>query len=134
MQFVILFGGGDGGGLVLTPHGVKRIPPWEPRILAALKTITAASRLQTMAAGDPVVEHLGEFSTRALAEVLPKIEETVGDLHGEAGLVVLGDDGDGWYCGTVPRKPIPLPPGPGWPLLLSRLGRVDHLAEIDIPG
>ena len=27
---VILFGGGDGGGLIIGPHGVRPIPPFDP--------------------------------------------------------------------------------------------------------
>ena len=41
MKAVILFGGGDGGGLIITDKGVKPIPPFDPAIRSNLKSAAA---------------------------------------------------------------------------------------------
>ena len=38
---MILFGGGDGGGIIIDANGIHRIPPYDPGVLLQLKTASA---------------------------------------------------------------------------------------------
>jgi hypothetical protein len=128
MAKVILFGGGDGGGLIITTDGVRPIPPFDPFVRAQIK---AVSNLVTGA--HPLVgdaEELEGYAARIASIVVQHVEAIVGSLDAEASLIVLSDDGDGFTCGTTGRPPIPLPRPPHElpPLdsLLSR-GGIDPL-------
>src|SRR4029078_2310639 len=40
-SMMILFGGGDGGGIVIDAKGIHRIPPYDPGVLLQLKAASA---------------------------------------------------------------------------------------------
>ena len=107
MGKVILFGGGDGGGLVITKDGVKPLPPFEPFVLAQIK---AVAHLAT-AAGAPGVARgeLTDVATRLAGIAFERIEEVAGPLDREAGLIVAMEDGDGFVCGSTGLPPVPIP-------------------------
>jgi hypothetical protein len=58
MAKVILFGGGDGGGIIIGPDGVRPIPPWDPALRRQLRSISA---LLQAAQGLPDAEVRGEL-------------------------------------------------------------------------
>jgi len=100
MQIVILFGGGDAGGIIITAHGIKRIPPFGPEVLHQLKAVNALVRV----GGDGASE-LGEVAARLSNTVVAHVEKTAG-AQGASVLFLDGDDGV--YCGNG-QKPIPVP-------------------------
>jgi len=109
MRSVILFGGGDGGGLIITDGGVKPIPPFDPEVLMTLKA-TAALVTAVDAASGKDQRKLSRLATSLAAAAVEQVEDVVGPLSGESALVFQDDDG-GFTCGSTGKPPRPLP----WP-------------------
>jgi len=103
---VILFGGGDAGGYIITPSGIKPIPPFTPKVLRQLRAVSAmANASKDLSAGQ----------AREFADVLGKLTDTaIGQVASKAGrgehsFLYMDDDGGGFYCGSTGKPPIPLP-------------------------
>lgn len=100
MQTVILFGGGDAGGLIITAHGIKRIPPFGPEILHELRAVNSLTHL---ADG----KEFGDVAARLSGSALAQIAKATGTTGAS---VVFADGDDFTYCGNG-RKPVPFPIG-----------------------
>jgi hypothetical protein len=98
MEIVILFGGGDAGGLVITAHGIRRIPPFGPEILHELRAVNNLVR---------VGREFGDVATRLSGQALAQIGKATGTTGAS---VVFADGDDVVYCGNG-RPPIPFPHG-----------------------
>jgi hypothetical protein len=102
MEIVILFGGGDAGGIIITAHGIKRIPPFGPEVLRELR---AVNHLTHIGDGREHADSAARLSAAALTRI--------GKATGTTGASVMFADGDDFvYCGNG-RKPIPVPHGGG---------------------
>jgi hypothetical protein len=108
MAYVVLFDGGDAGGVILTEHGVKPVPPWTPfwlaelRALAALVAAKAASgRAGARADLDPQIDKLN-------TAVLAAATDDFGSL-GNGGILFAGN-AEGVYCGSTGPVHIPILP------------------------
>lgn len=110
MRSVILFGGGDGGGLILTDSGVKPIPPFGPDVLMTLKATAALVTAVSAAGASKAQRKLSRHATSLAAAAIEQVEDVVGPLSGENALVFQDDDG-GFVCGSTGKPPRPLP----WP-------------------
>jgi hypothetical protein len=108
MTTVLLYGGGDGGGLIIAPRGVTRIPPFDPAILRQLE---ATSRFVHAAHGvrnKRQQKELIQIATKASNLVVEQLESVVGPLDGDA-KVIFDDDDGGFVCGSTGKLPIPIP-------------------------
>ena len=102
MEIVILFGGGDAGGIIITSHGIKRIPPFGPDVLRELQAVNS---LVNLTSGKEFGDVASRLSANALAQV--------GKATGTTGASVVFADGDDIvYCGNGLR-PGPIPHGGG---------------------
>ena len=110
MKGVILFGGGDAGGLIITDRGIRPIPPFDPAILLNLRAANAMVKAIAAARGDDVRTKISKSATGLCNLAVEQIEEAVGSLDGEHSLIFQDDDG-GFYCGSTGKPPIPIP----WP-------------------
>jgi hypothetical protein len=109
MARVILFGGGDGGGLIFGPNGVRPIPPFDPGLLKQIKAVaylTQALQIGRTSTG----RELGALTTKLANTVIGELEGVVGPLDKEGALVFQDEDG-GFTCGSTGKPPIPFP----WP-------------------
>jgi len=111
MAQVILFGGGDAGGLIIGPNGVRPIPPFDPALRLQLRGLSALLNGATRTAGKPPRE-MGRLINRISNLVFEHVEAVVGPLEGEHSLIYQDDDG-GFSCGSTGKPPIPIP----WPPL-----------------
>lgn len=111
MSKVILFGGGDGGGLIIGPNGVKPIPPWDPSLRLQLRALNQLVRADTLAPKKEVVKALRGTISKLTGAVLTQIETLAGELDADVGLVYQDGEG-GFSCGSTGRPPIPFP----WPV------------------
>lgn len=109
MASVILFGGGDGGGLIIGPNGVRPIPPFDPGLRRQLKALGALTQALRFGAGTDARE-LVTLTTKLSNHVVGAIEGVVGQLDAAGSLVYQDDDG-GFSCGSTGLPPIPFP----WP-------------------
>jgi hypothetical protein len=131
MRSVILFGGGDAGGLIITDTGVRPIPPFDPSIRQTLKS---ASALVNSLAKSPKEGALKTKKAKLAASLanlaVEVVEEVVGELHGDQALIYQDDDG-GFYCGSTGKPPIPIPWPPSVVPSLAEL-MADGLIERDL--
>lgn len=111
MRSVILFGGGDGGGLIITDKGVRPIPPFDPGILRILKSASSmVNSLTTTSREGALKTKMAKLSASLANLAVEVVEEVVGELEGDQALIYQDDDG-GFYCGSTGKPPIPIP----WP-------------------
>ncbi|QFP75534.1 hypothetical protein [Deinococcus sp. AJ005] len=108
MQHVILFGGGDGGGLIITADGVRRIPPWTPEIRHMLEGVNALSRLK-MEGASALAEKLLSSAEKAVEQLTGTLEKGTTVTYLGRGVGQHADFDDGFVCGTPWRRPIPIP-------------------------
>jgi len=116
---VILFGGGDGGGFIITANGIRRIPPYDPPILHALKGARHLAQAAATGSGD-----LSGIATRVATGALEQIQKSAGSF-GRAGEIVFLDEDGGFVCGSTGKPPIPIP----FPHGLTLEGSLAELAE-----
>src|SRR3954471_24937532 len=94
MEIVILFGGGDAGGIIITAHGIKRIPPFGPEILLELPAVNSLANLANR-------QDIGDVSSRLSVTALAE----VGKATGTTGVSVMFADGDDFVYGGNGKKP-----------------------------
>lgn len=125
MAKVVLFGGGDGGGLIITEDGVRPIPPFDPSVRAQIKAVSElVVATKDERAGGSDRSELTLLATRLANLAVQQVEAIVGTLDAEASLIVTSDVDDGFVCGTTGKPPIPLPRPPReLPALTSMLAR-----------
>jgi hypothetical protein len=110
MQTVILIGGGDAGGIILTEHGVRTIPPFDPAILRSLKSAAHMVQALTEARTDGIRGKLAKQATTLCNLAVEQIEQVLGPLNADRS-VIFQDDSGGFTCGSTGKPPIALP----WP-------------------
>jgi hypothetical protein len=99
---VILFGGGDAGGIRITDHGIERIPPFDPGVVRQFKAVNALVRVRSAELGQQVEELAAKMTDQLVANV----QKTAGATTGSA--IVFMDVEDGFVCGNG-RRPVPFP-------------------------
>lgn len=109
MAKLVLFGNGDGGGLIIGPNGVRPIPPFDPAMRLQLRGLSALLNGMTRMSGKPAQE-MGKLLNQVSNLLVVEIEEIVGPLDGENSVVYQDEDG-GFSCGSTGKPPIPFP----WP-------------------
>lgn len=107
MAKLILFGGGDAGGIMITQNGIKPIPPFDPLLRLRLRGL---SLLLHGSVGNTQIEALTTKAAHILVNDLQDVAG-VGSLEGENS-VVYWDVDDGFTCGST-GKPFPIPPRKG---------------------
>jgi hypothetical protein len=106
MAYVVLFGGGDAGGVILTEHGIKPIPPWNPYGLGQLRALSALVAARAAAGrrkADKALDGIIETLTRS---VMDAANEDFGSL-GNGG-ILFADEEDGVYCGSTGPVHVPI--------------------------
>lgn len=104
MARVILFGGGDGGGIIIGPDGIKPIPPWDPEIARGLRSIAALTQAESARFAKVFAAAAEQLAT----ELIPHIVGDAGDIDAESGVLFAGFDGD-FTCGSTGKRPLPIP-------------------------
>lgn len=109
MARLILFGGGDGGGIWIGPNGIKPIPPFDPRIRTQLRGLALLLRGQASITGN-LQRDVETVTTKVSHALVNDLQEVagVGSLEGESSVVYLDAD-DGFTCGST-GKPYHFPP------------------------
>ena len=110
MAKLILFGGGDGGGFIIGPNGVKPIPPFDPALMLQFRSISMLLRAERQLANADIQPQLASAINTVTNLLVSQVEDTVGDIDEEAGIVFQDADG-GFTCGSTGKPPIPFP----WP-------------------
>ena len=107
MAQLILFGGGDGGGLFIGAHGVRPIPPFNPDVRLQLRGLSA---LLNGSGGTPQesLSEMGTLSNRISNLIFAEVEGVVGPLEGEHSLIYQSEQG-GFYCGSTGKAPVAFP-------------------------
>ena len=113
MYIVVLHGGGDAGGFIITANGIKPIPPWNPDLFHKVTDINHVVQAGRLDAGiKKAVSSKVKTLTREVASaVSEQVHKADQGLQRSEGAIAFFDEDGGWFCGTVPKKPpIPLPP------------------------
>jgi hypothetical protein len=104
---MILFGGGDGGGIYIHNGKVEIIPPFSDPALQRLRTINQLLHFGHAATG-PLGKDAVALATKLTQEVL------VGGVIIVEGEFVFADVDGGFWCGSNGQHLIPFPtPRPG---------------------
>jgi hypothetical protein len=106
MAYVVLFGGGDAGGIILTEHGIKPIPPWNPFYLGQLKALGALVTAKAGAGPRKVDKQLDGVIDTLNRNVMDAASQDFGSL-GNGGLL-FADGDDGVYCGSTGPIHVPI--------------------------
>ncbi len=104
-RIVILFGGGDAGGIIITPHGIKRIPPWNPLITATLKGLQHLMHADVSIDDREISNEISGVAARLNDRIVGWVDNEVGS----ATSIVFLDGDDGFVCGSTGKPPIPIP-------------------------
>ena len=109
MAKLILFGGGDAGGILITPNGVKPIPPFDPLLRLRLRGLSLLLHGSTSLDANAHRESEG-LTTKVSHILVNDLQDVagVGSLEG-ANTVVYWDVDGGFTCGST-GKPFPFPP------------------------
>jgi hypothetical protein len=110
MRSVILFGGGDAGGLLITDKGVRPLPPFDPSIRLVLRSASAIVNSLSSTAEGELKTKKAKIAASLSNLAVEEVENVVGQLQGDQAIVYQDDDG-GFYCGSTGKPPIPIP----WP-------------------
>jgi hypothetical protein len=110
MAKIILFGGSDGGGIVIGPNGVTPIPPFDPAMLLQFESVSRLLRAERQLGNADTRGQLAVAINSVTNLLVSQVEDTIGEVDEDSGIVFLGEDG-GFTCGSSGRPPIPLP----WP-------------------
>ena len=104
MAQLILFGGGDGGGLLIGSHGVRPVPPFNSDIRLQLHGVSALLNGKGATSQESVNE-MGTLSHRLSNLIFAEVEHIVGPLEGEHSLIYQSERG-GFYCGSMGKAPV----------------------------
>lgn len=106
---LILFGGGDGGGISVDGNGkVQRIPPWNPETMLQLKAVSALVGVATVNEA-AVTKEAGALAERLSTKVIPQLAKSAGTTQlGDNSIAFVDEDG-GFVCGSTGKHPIPIP-------------------------
>ncbi|HEY0525596.1 MAG TPA: hypothetical protein VGD08_19545 [Stellaceae bacterium] len=130
MAQVIIFGGGDAGGIIITEHGVRRIPPFDPGILLQLRGVSSLAQSTLFARAEHLGQEFASLLNKLSNVVVGRVEAVVGQLDAENSLVYQDDEG-GFTCGSTGKPPIPFPKkAPSVPHLSDVLSRGVISAEL----
>lgn len=102
---MILFGGGDGGGIIIGPDGIKPIPPWNPDMARGLRAIASLTQMSRRSAVGRVAAGVAE---ELATMIVPQLVRHVEGLGDSGSVLYIGFDGD-FFCGSTGKKPLPLP-------------------------
>lgn len=121
---IILFGGGDGGGLRIGPNGIEPIPPFDPAIRLQLRAasllLRAQRSLNTTGLEGETRHQLAPLINQLTNLAVGQVEHVAGPLEGNDSLVYQDEDG-GFSCGSTGKPPIPFPWPPGPSAMLETL-------------
>jgi hypothetical protein len=106
MAYVVLFDGGDAGGVILTEHGVKPVPSWAPFWLAELRALAALVSAQARTRSRSAAKELDPQIARLNCAVMEAATRDFGSL-GNGGILFAGD-AEGVYCGATGPVHIPI--------------------------
>jgi hypothetical protein len=127
MAIVILFGGGDAGGLVIDATGVHPIPPFDPGLRNQLQAVAKLTAAAAGGSANPQRDRLIRLVSELAADVVGQVEREVGEIDANSGLIYTDDSG-GFVCGSTGRPPVPLP----WPP--ANLPTVERLTRLGLIG
>lgn len=124
MARLILFGGGDAGGIYIGPNGVTRIPPWDPPVLQ-LRGLAAMLNGSAALTGNARAE-MDALTAKAAHAIVAQLQGSIGNLEGE-NTVLFADGDDVVVCGSTgkPTYHGPRPHGPG-PVVLAGAARMQE--------
>jgi hypothetical protein len=107
---LILFGGGDGGGIYIGPDGrIHRLPPWTPNVMAQLKAANVLTTAAQRVGQSELGTEMRRFAERLTAAVIPEVAKSVGGIPAGENTVAFLDADDGFVCGSTGQKPVPVP-------------------------
>lgn len=106
---MILFGAGDGGGLIFGLHGVRPIPSFDPALRKQLQAMNLLSHALQLR-GRHAPTDLISLTSRLADVIVGELEAVVGPLAEHDGLTYQDDSG-GFTCGSNGKPPIPF----AWP-------------------
>jgi hypothetical protein len=121
---VILKGGGDAGGWIITEKGIKPIPPWNPDLLRDIYTINhfVHAAEQDRGVAKTVERHLSGLTASVADAVSAQVAELDPGAAEGGGAIAFDDVDGGFVCGSTGKPPFPFPLPGGNDLSFEELG------------
>lgn len=94
MSQIVLLDGGDGGGILITSTGVRRIPPFEPSIGLHLQGLSALLNGIRLLPNAPIQKMI-TLVNRVSNIFIEQVEAVVEPLDGEHSLIYQDEDSGG---------------------------------------
>ena len=111
---LILFGGGDGGGIGIRGDGkVIRIPPYNPETMRQLRSLAGLAIAQTNIKDQGLAREIGALGQKVATTSIPGVLATVLPAGATVTGVAFLDDDGGFTCGSTGQHfgPFPGPHG-----------------------
>lgn len=115
----VINGGSDGTQIIVTAHGVHKIGPWNPNILAAVKAEKYLTHVMNTTKDRAVKKNMSEALLNVSSSLMASMKENAGafEFNGTTAFVTVDGDDIDWRCGNEPR-PFPVP-GPAQTIVLQ---------------
>lgn len=105
MATVILFGGGNAGGIVISDTGVRPIPPFDPAILLQLRGVGAMIHALERIPSENMMRKVAPLVHQLSNLAIEQVEQIVGPLQSEHSLIYQDENG-GFSCGATGKPPV----------------------------
>ena len=109
-QTVVLFDGGDSGGILISAKGARTLPPFDESLRRTLKSISDLLRAIDVASDRTFARKLTRQAVWLCNLAIEQLEDLIGPLNPNRALVYQSRDG-GFVCGALGKPPV----GFSWP-------------------
>jgi hypothetical protein len=102
---LVLFDGGDNGGILLSGRGVRPIPAFDPALRLTLESVAMLMTSVSATQDRDFAKKLGRKATELCNLAIAQLEQLLGPLDRDRGLVYQCEHG-GFTCGAAGRPPL----------------------------
>lgn len=104
-QTVVLFDGGDNGGILISGRGVRPIPAFDPGLRRTLKSVSMLLEAIGLTRDQASARKLSKQAVGLCNLAIEQVEEVLGPLNPDRAIVYQSGDG-GFACGALGKPPL----------------------------
>jgi hypothetical protein len=104
-QTVVLFEGGDGGGILISHRGIRPVPAFDSGLRQTLKAVSILLKAIALTSDKAFGRRLSKQAVGLCNLAVGQVEEILGPLNPDRAIVYQCDDG-GFACGSLGKPPL----------------------------